>query len=115
MRVLVIGAGKLGMNVIAQLRKNPEIEVYVADGRDEPEAVKRGVVEKLDVNIQVTALNFQEIVRDINPDLVLLSRTVEDWGQEDNLMGMEYVRSMEREICTFNVPVLPICPMTFVP
>lgn len=109
MRVLVIGAGRLGVQTMKQLRKNPGIEIVVADPRERPEAVAEGIVDKVDVQAHVTALNFPEVVRATKPDLVLLARTVEDWGKADTPMGTQYVMGMEKELTRSDVPVLPIC------
>lgn len=113
MKVLVIGAGRLGAQVISQLRKNKRITVITADAHDEPEAVKRGIIEKVDLHIHVTPLNAAEIVEKIKPDLVLLARTVDDWEEGDVPMGTEFVMGMERELTRVGVPVLPISCRVF--
>lgn len=109
MRVLVIGAGRLGMQTIRQLKKNPRTEIVVADPHDRPDAVAEGVIEKVDVKAHVTPLNFADVLRAVEPDLVLLARTVEDWGKADTPMGTQYVMGMEKELTRGDVPVLPIC------
>lgn len=109
MRVLVIGAGKLGMLTIKQLRKNEDIEIVVADPHERPEALTQGVIDKVDVRAHVTALNFAEVVKAVSPDLVLLARTVEDWEKADTPMGTQYVMGMEKELTRGTVPVLPVC------
>lgn len=106
---MVIGAGKLGAQVLRQLRKNPDLEVVVADPHDRPLAVAEGLVEKVDLKTHVTALNFQEVVDAVNPDLVLLARTTEDWEKVDTPMGPQYVLGMERELTKSAVAVLPVC------
>lgn len=108
MRVLVIGAGRLGMQVIRQLRKNPDIELVVADPHDKPEAVSKGLIEKVDLKVHVTALNFKEVVDAVGPDLVVLARTTHDWEKVDTPMGPQYVIGMERELTCTDVPVLPV-------
>lgn len=109
MRVLVIGAGRLGIQAIKQLRKNPEMEILVADPHDRPEAIADGVIEKVDFRIHVTALNFQEVVDAAEPDMVLLARTLDDWEKADTPMGTQYVLGMEKELTRADVPVLPVC------
>ena len=109
MRVLVIGAGELGIQAVKQLRKNEGIEIVVADPRENPEALQQGVIENVDVRIHVTAMNFDEVVKAVRPDLVLLARTVHDWDKADTPMGMQYVLGMEKELTRHDVPVLPVC------
>jgi len=113
MKVMVIGAGRLGAKVIAQLRKNERIEIVVADPNDRPEALRLGLIERIDITDQLTPMNIEDVVRRVRPDVILLSRTLEDWGQNENLMGFEYVKSMERELLSIGVPVIPVCGITF--
>jgi len=113
MKVLVIGAGRLGTQVISQLKKNKDITVIVADAHETPEAVKKGVIEKTDLIAHITPLNIFDIIKQVNPDLVLLARTVDDWEQGDTPMGTEFVMGMERELTTIHVPVLPISCRVF--
>ena len=113
MRVLVVGAGKLGCAVIRQLRKNEGIEIVVSDPRESPEAVSHKVIEKVDLRVHVTAMNFEEVVCEVQPDLVLLARTVDDWEKEDTPMGSQYVLGMERELTKYGVAVIPVSAETF--
>ncbi|MDH4122939.1 MAG: hypothetical protein OEV21_02490 [Thermoplasmata archaeon] len=113
MKVLVIGAGKLGAQVISQLKKNPHIKMIVADVRERPAAVEQGIIDKVDLRIHLTPLNIGDIIADVKPDLILLARTVDDWGQGDMPMGTEYVAGMEREISRTSVPVIPVSGRTF--
>ena len=108
MRVLVIGAEKLGTQVIGQLKKIPEIELVVAERRERPVAVECGVIDKVDVVAHVTSLNFSEVLERVNPDFVILARTVQDWEKTETPMGSEYVEGMERELTKFDVAVIPV-------
>ncbi len=108
MRVLVVGAEKLGAQVMRQLKKIPEMEIVVAERRERPEAVECGVIDKVDVVAHVTSLNFSEVIERTNPDFVILARTVQDWEQTETPMGSEYVEGMERELTKFDVAVLPV-------
>ncbi len=108
MRILVVGAEKLGTRVIRQLKKMQDVEIIVAERRERPEAVESGVIDKVDVVTHVTAMNFSETVALAKPDFVVLARTVEDWEKSDTPMGPEYVCGMERELTKFDVAVLPI-------
>lgn len=109
MRVLVIGAGKLGIQVIRQLRKNPDLEILVADPHERPEALAEGVIDKVDLRVHVTPLNVAEVVAATEPHLVLLARTLDDWEKGDTPMGTQYVMGMEKELTRAGVPVLPVC------
>ena len=108
MRVLVIGAERLGIKVMKQLKKVEGLEMVVAERRDQPLAVEEGVIEKVDIVAHVTAMNFEDVLAKTSPDLVVLARTVEDWDKADTPMGSEYVAGMERELTKFDVPVLPV-------
>ncbi|MBN1678129.1 MAG: hypothetical protein JW880_06280 [Candidatus Thermoplasmatota archaeon] len=108
MRVLVIGGGRLGAQVITQLRKNENIEIVVADAHKDPCTVKNGYIKAVDIPVHITPLNFKEIVEQVDPDLVLLARTTEDWEQTDVPMGTEYVMGMERELTKMEISVLPV-------
>ena len=108
MRVLVIGAEKLGAQVIGQLSKIPDVEIVVAERRERPEAVTSGVIDKVDVVSHVTAMNFEDVLSETKPDFVVLARTVKDWEKSDTPMGSEYVCGMERELTKFDVAVLPV-------
>jgi dTDP-4-dehydrorhamnose reductase len=108
LRVLVIGAEKLGAQVIKQLKKMPEVAVVVAERRERPVAVESGVVDKVDIVAHVTTLNFEEVLGIAHPDFVILARTVEDWDKAETPMGSEYVVGMERELTKFDVAVLPV-------
>jgi len=108
MRVLVIGAERLGIRVINQLKKIKDVEVLVAERQERPLAVEEGVIDKVDILIHVTAMNFEDVVAETNPDLVILARTVQDWDKAETPMGSEYVEGMERELTKFGVAVLPV-------
>lgn len=108
MRVLVIGAERLGVMVIRQLRKIEGVEIIVAERREKPLAVEEGIVEKVDIVAHVTAMNFEDVIAQASPDLVVLARTVQDWDKAETPMGSEYVAGMERELTKFGVAVLPV-------
>ena len=108
MRVLVIGAERLGAHVIGQLKKIPEIEIMVAERRERPVAVECGAIEKVDIVAHVTSMNFEEVIERAKPDFVILARTVQDWDKAETPMGSEYVTGMERELTKFDIAVLPV-------
>ena len=108
MKVMVIGAGTIGTEIIKQMYKNPGIEVVVVDPREKPKAVTEGIIQKVDIQKHATPLNFEEIVEKANPELVIIARTIEDWDQFDNLGGAQYAIGMERELTKFDIPVIPV-------
>ncbi len=105
---MVIGAEKLGTQVIKQLKKIPEVELFVAERRERPHAVECGAIDKVDVVAHVTSMNFEEVLERTSPDFVILARTVQDWDKTETPMGSEYVAGMERELTKFDVAVLPV-------
>ena len=78
MRILVVGAGATGSEVIEQLKKNPSIEILVADARPSPPAVRKGVIDKVDFTEALTPLNMEHMLRQASPDLVLLAAAPND-------------------------------------
>ncbi|HDP96594.1 MAG TPA: hypothetical protein ENN25_02745 [Euryarchaeota archaeon] len=108
MKVMVVGAGAIGTEIIKQMHKNPRIEVIVVDPKDKPKAVAEGVIQKVDIRKHVTPLNFEEVVKEADPELVIIARTIEDWEQFDNLGGAQYIIGMERELTKFDIPVIPV-------
>jgi hypothetical protein len=80
MRVLVIGAGRVGARALRQLQKNPNLTVITADPRDEPYAVQEGIIPDVDMREPLTPLNLDHILAQVQPDLVLLTRSTEDLG-----------------------------------
>ena len=54
MRVLVVGAGRVGSKVLLQLRKNPTITVFTVDPREDPQAVRDGIIEVVDYRRELT-------------------------------------------------------------
>lgn len=72
MRIWLIGAGQAGIEALRQLRKSEEIEIVVTAETDRPQAVRDGVLEKVDYIDTVTALNLNTLARRIRPDLILL-------------------------------------------
>ncbi len=80
MRVLVYGAGKNGARVIRQLRKNPDLTIITADPRDDLQAVREGLIERVDIREALTPLTLEHILDQARPDLILLAMQTEDLG-----------------------------------
>ena len=82
MRVWLIGAARIGIDVLYQMQKNEEIQVVVSDISETPPAVEEGVIEKVDYVELVTSLNVNTLARRIRPDLILI-----DSGAERHNLG----------------------------
>lgn len=80
MRILVIGAGRVGACVLRQLQKNPNLTVITVEPRDEPYAVQQGIIPDVDLREPLTPLNLDYIIAQVKPDLILLTRSTEDLG-----------------------------------
>ncbi len=80
MRILVIGAGEVGAQVLRQLQKNTQITIITADPRAKPDAVKQGIVPEVDIHDPLTPFNLEHMIEQVKPDLVLLTGTQEDLG-----------------------------------
>ena len=78
MNVLVIGAGRVGAKVIAQLKKNKRIRVSVVDPREAPQAVSDGVIEKVDFRYELNPGELLGVIGEVKPDLVLVTTSRED-------------------------------------
>jgi hypothetical protein len=72
MRVWLIGAGQAGSEALRQLRKNEEIEVVVTAETEKPQAVKDGLLSKVDHVETITSLNINTLARRFRPDLILV-------------------------------------------
>ena len=80
MRVWLIGAGNIGSVVLRQLQKNSSVEIFVSDPSDQPEAVRDGLIERVDLVANITPVNVNEIARRVRPDLILLSPGIGEQG-----------------------------------
>lgn len=78
MRVLVIGAGQTGVQVIRQLQKNPGITILTADPRPEPKALRDGLIQGLDVTEVITPLTLGEILERTGVDVAFLAMAAEE-------------------------------------
>lgn len=82
MRIWLIGADQAGSEALRQLKKNPAITIVVSDASERPKAVTDGVIAKVDMVENVTALNINQLARRIRPDLILI-----DAGAARRAMG----------------------------
>lgn len=107
--ILVVGAGRIGTEVLRQLLKNPRLKIVTLDPREEPHAVKQGIIENVDYREVLTPLTLDAIVRETRPDLVLLAGTVEGLGI-GTVAGMDMLGdALSDELATIaDVPVLDV-------
>jgi len=109
MRILVIGAGRTGAQVLRQLQKNPALTVIVADPRDRPYAVEQGVVSGVDYHESLTPLTLDYLLQKAEPDLVLLTRAPADLGV-GSALGLDMLAdSLQDELATISdVPIIVV-------
>ncbi|NJN82337.1 MAG: hypothetical protein HC802_08730 [Caldilineaceae bacterium] len=82
MRIWLIGAGKGGIEILHQLAKNSEIDLFVSSVSEKPPAVREGVISKVQLVERVTSYNVNTLAKRIRPDLILI-----DSGEEDKNLG----------------------------
>lgn len=80
MRILVIGAGRIGCRVIEQLKKNPEITIITADPREELYAVAQGTIDAVDFREPLSPMTIDSLVEKARPAMVLLAMPTEEMG-----------------------------------
>ncbi len=80
MRVWLIGAGNIGSVALRQLQKNSAVEIFVSDPTDRPEAVRTGLIERIDLVANITPVNINEVARRVRPDMILLSPGIGEQG-----------------------------------
>jgi Trk K+ transport system NAD-binding subunit len=78
MRILVVGAGRVGAGVVLQLRKNPNIEVLTVDPREDPYAVQQKIIADVDFREPLTPNVLEYVIKQTKPDLVLVTTATED-------------------------------------
>ncbi len=104
MKVLICGAGENGAIVIQQLSKNKDIEIVTLDPRENPFALAEGIIEKVDVEENLTPLTLDFVIDKVRPDLILLTTELEDLGL-GNVAGMDILSSSLRDELTSISPV----------
>ncbi|MBT4352215.1 hypothetical protein HOD20_06810 [archaeon] len=108
MKILVIGCGSLGSKVIAQLQKNENIRIITSDIKENPEAVRLGLIKKVNIVEHITVVNIRDIAKRYRPDLVFIARTVDDWGHDDTQLGSQLMTRMEEELNVLHIPIIPV-------
>jgi hypothetical protein len=66
--------------VLRQLQKNPSLTLITCSPHQAPYAVQTGVVDKIDIQETLTPLTLSYVIREANPDLILLTSASEDFG-----------------------------------
>ena len=109
MRILVVGAGKVGTHVIGQLQKNPSLIIVTCDPRQEPFAVQKGLISSVDIQETLTPLNLAYVLEKAKPDLILLTRTSADFGL-GKAPGMDVmVNSLKMELASISkLPLIEV-------
>ena len=109
MRVLVIGAGRIGAKVIKQLQKNPECEIVIADPRTTLYALDEGIIDKVDIRESITPLTIMSILEATRPDLVLITMQPEDMGLDKTPGVGILAEALNEEIAALSsVPVIEV-------
>jgi nucleoside-diphosphate-sugar epimerase len=109
MRVLVVGAGRVGAKVVLQLRKNPGIEIITVDPRDRPPAVEQGVLDSVDHRSELSLAGLKEIISREKVDLVLVTTSAEDIART-GVPGLDLlVEALQDELeATLLVPIIAV-------
>lgn len=109
MRILVVGAGPTGSEVLRQLSKNPRLTVLTLDPRENPYAVARRIIPAVDFQEMLTPLTLDSVLQKAKPDLIVLATATSDmgWG---STTGVDMLASaMRDELSTISeVPVIAV-------
>lgn len=109
MRILVVGAGRVGARILRQLKKNPKLTVVTVDPNDAPYAVEQGIIEKVDILESLTPLTLEYVLSQAEPDLILLTRTSEDLGLGFAPGSDILAEALQEELAAIsNVPVIEV-------
>lgn len=109
MRVLVVGVGKNGTEVLRQLLKNPDLQIVTLDPRENPYAVAEGILKNVDFKEPLTPLSIDSIIKLARPDLVLLTTSPQDMGLGE-AAGIDVLSAaLHDELATIaDVPVIKV-------
>ena len=109
MKVLIVGAGRVGSRVIKQLMKNPTITIITVDPRETPNAVEEGLIESVDYFLELNPNDIISVIKHVEPDLVLVTTSSEDITRSD-VPGLEIlVESLRSELeATAEVPIIAV-------
>ena len=109
MRILVVGAGRVGSRVLRQLQKNPNLTVITVDPSEKPLAVQEGIIDEVDIRETLTPLTLEFILSQAQPDLMILTRTSVDMGLGMG-PGMDiFTEALQEELAAISeVPVIEV-------
>lgn len=109
LNVLVVGAGRIGARVLLQLRKNSSLTVVTVDPREEPFSVEEGIIASVDYHSELTPANLEPIIKEVSPDLVLVTTSRDDIGRS-GVPGLPVlVEALIQELeATANVPIIAV-------
>jgi predicted dinucleotide-utilizing enzyme len=109
LKVLVVGAGKIGARVIKQLRKKPKIKIITVDPRENPQAIEEGIIERVDYSIDLIPGEIMNLLQEVNPDLVLVTTSKDDISNT-GAQGLELlVESLNNELeASSNYPIISV-------
>lgn len=109
MKVLIVGAGRVGARVIRQLKKNPKTTIITVDPREKPNAVEEGLIESVDYFLELNPNDILSVIKHVKPDLVLVTTSSEDITRTD-VPGLEIlVESLRSELeATAEVPIIAV-------
>ena len=113
MRILVMGAGRVGARVLRQLQKNPDLTVITADARENPYAVEQGIIPDVDIREPLTPLTLDHIIAQVKPDLILMTQATEDLGLgEAPGMGLMADALRDEMVSISEVPMIEVARTT---
>jgi len=109
MRVMVVGAGRIGARVLRQLQKNPKIEVLTVDPREETYAIQHNIIPAIDFHEALSPQAIRHVLEQTKPDLVLVTTTTEDMGL-GKAPGIDIlVEALRQELAAIaKVPVIAV-------
>jgi ketopantoate reductase len=109
MRILVIGAGRTGAQVLRQLHKNPSLTIITCSPHREPYAVREGIIPSVDIQETLTPLTMAYVLERSKPDLILLTSSSGDFGIGEAPGVDVMVDSLKRELAGISsVPLIEV-------
>ena len=98
MRIWLIGADQRGGDILRQLAKNQNIDLFVTDAKERPRAVAEGIIAAVDQVEVVTPMNVNTLARRIRPDLILIDAGADQRSLGNVTGGMTFATSLTNEI-----------------
>lgn len=98
MRVWLIGADQAAIDALEQLRKHPDLELFVSAQMASPPAVQTGILERVNYVETVTSVNVNTLARRIRPDFILIDATADAKAYGRVSGGMAFSEALTSEI-----------------